>query len=191
MVTFCFVNEGLLTQAAFDTYLAQYRPLFAALGSFHLIYVAASSVHIDKAKVAFGRYRDALQRNSRTSVRRMVAHFEARHLFETKQLATFDREKLLRLRQERREFGGARHEELYRLWGARGEAAILSALGTPAAPQSIDARFSSWLLDGDYALFGTLHQRSKSQLKGGSPATPGKKARVGDAVGTPRDHANA
>src|SRR5258708_1877002 len=42
VVTFCFVDEGQVTLSHFETFLAQYRKLFASLSEFHLIYVAAT-----------------------------------------------------------------------------------------------------------------------------------------------------
>ncbi len=44
VVSFCFVDEGLVTESHFQSYLKQYGVLFRRLPAFRLIYVAASEL---------------------------------------------------------------------------------------------------------------------------------------------------
>jgi hypothetical protein len=162
VVTFCFVDEGLKTIAKFETFLAQHRALFASLNEFGLVYVAASSARFDSAQAAFERL---LTRGSPgktgalidPDIRRMLAHFKDRRLFEAKQFAGFDRDRLLRLRQDRDEFTGDENEALYKKWQVAGDQGILQIL-TPntAPPTPSKCAFSTYLLEHDYDLFGTL-----------------------------------
>src|SRR5206468_2926121 len=56
VVTFCYVDEGTTTLSRFETYLAQYGGLLAALPEFRVIYVAATPTLFGGAKGAFERF---------------------------------------------------------------------------------------------------------------------------------------
>ena len=53
---FTFFDEGQATATRFERFLKQYQPLFAALGEFELIFVAASDSNSARAKDAFQRF---------------------------------------------------------------------------------------------------------------------------------------
>jgi len=90
-------------------------------------------------------------------VRRMLDHFAARRLFETNQLSSFDRGKLIRLRREQREFSGSQHEALYERWKDGGEPLVRQILGIERpVPAAICGRFSTHLLEYDYGFFGSF-----------------------------------
>lgn len=156
--TFCFVDEGLTTSSRFETFLAQYGRLFAALPRFHVLYVAASPIPFRWVGPAFER----VQAKVRTTApdpdtARLHEHFSLRRQFESKDLSAFDRDKLIRFRNERQEFSGPRCDGLYEQWKVHGNGAVLNesaAQHQPAAPAV--GTFSTYLLSHNYDLFGTL-----------------------------------
>ncbi len=162
VISFCFVDEGLVTVSRFETYLAQYAPLFRSLRRFHLIFVAASRRLFEPAQSRFERMLIQGQSSLMNSaadpkIRRLLEYFAIRRLYETKQLAGFDRAKLIRLRNDRETFSGAENEALYERWKTAGDRAVLEDF----APDRIGATqacatFSTYLLEHDYDIFGSL-----------------------------------
>ena len=80
MVSFCFVDEGLLTVSRFETFLAQYRPLFALLDRFQVVYVAATPRLFSAAERAFehilsGQFNAADGTSTNAFVSRLLEHF--------------------------------------------------------------------------------------------------------------------
>jgi len=159
VVSFCFVDEGMASLSRFESYLAQYRSLLCSLQGFRLVYVAASDVHFKDAE---RRFHGFLQRSSGSNPDigsspdgRLRNYFETRHLYESGQLASFDRAKLLRLRQEREEFSNDMYEAQYSLWqSGAGSATLESLVPQPTTPPSIPGIFSTFLLEHNYELFG-------------------------------------
>jgi hypothetical protein len=159
--TFCFVDEGLTTFSRFETYLCQYARLFSSLKRFHVTYVAASALPFRWAQPTFTRLTaQHCGKGSHTqehSGERLRQHFVLRQQFESKDLTAFDREKLIRFRQERQEFSGAPYDELFGRWKAQGDAALseISAFESRSATPSVGT-FSTYLVRHNYDLFGTL-----------------------------------
>jgi hypothetical protein len=158
VVSFCYVDEGQAGVSGFCTFLQQYAPLFVRLRQFEVIYVAASDFHFGAAASAFHKLitqfsgtpsdlRDPL-------IDRMCAHFEARRLHENHEWATFDRAKLVRFREERREFSEEKYEVLYRQWRANGGAVGSGASNLQTALPPAQGMFSSCRLAHNYDLFG-------------------------------------
>jgi hypothetical protein len=162
VVSFCFVDEGLTTASRFETYLHQYSPLFAALPRFHVIYVAATQAPFQWAERTFERFlvRRNDHKNSRSLdpvIGQMLDHFAARERFESKDLAAFDRSKLIRFRNDREQFSGEKYEFLYAAWKTGGKAAVLPILAPERRPEvESQAMFSTYVLRHNYDFFGTL-----------------------------------
>jgi hypothetical protein len=159
VVSFCFVDEGMTTLSHFETYLVQYGRLFALLPHFHLIYVAGIPALFEAAQRSFDRFLKTWRGNNGTAldpeIPRLLEHFEARRLYETKQFASFDRAKLIRLRNERAEFSGPKNDSLYQLWKTAGDGSVLEVLAPERGIRKpMDGRFSTYLLRHDYELFG-------------------------------------
>jgi hypothetical protein len=161
-VSFCFVDEGTSTTSRFETYLDQYRRLFAALPAFQVVYVAARPLLFQAAEQTFRRFATAATGDANVpaagaSVSGRLAYFEARYLYETGHLSSFDRAKVIRLRDQRRTFSEPEHEAAYELWKS-GEASAVNgtfANKTPA-PGPIHGTFTTYLLEHRYELFGSL-----------------------------------
>jgi hypothetical protein len=162
VIAFCFIDEGMVTLSHFETFLVQYRPLFASLSEFRLIYVAATETLFKAAQRTFERYVGLWQGSKNGGVpdpehRRLQEHFEARRLYEAKRFAEFDREKLIRLRNELAEFSGKENAALYELWKTVGDAAFIEKPSLKVPMQSrLCGTFSSYLLEHRYDFLGTL-----------------------------------
>jgi len=161
---FCFVDEGLVGLSHFETYLDQYRDLFAVLPAFDLIYVAATNRHFAGARATFERFCGGNSGASRTAssqnTENLLAYFHLRQRFERRELAGFDRNQLIRLRDGRNAFSHPEIEALYRTWTRIGDAGIQSQLHAGEHnTTTIHGSFSTERLTYDYDLFGTTWPR--------------------------------
>jgi hypothetical protein len=160
-VSFCSVDEGATTTSRFETYLNQYRNLFASLPGFEVIYVAARPLLFQAARRRFERFvTTGLGRNGGASapdLEQLLGYFEARHLYETGDLASFDRATLIRLRDQRQLFSEPEYELAYRRWLTDGAKAVAHILASkPATRPLTHGTFSTCLLEQSYELFGSL-----------------------------------
>jgi hypothetical protein len=159
--SFCYVDEGVITGSRFGSYLRQYRALFLALAKFNLIYVSASDRLFQAAERDFRHFVAGLESTANGTEAegqevRMVEYFEARALYESQRLDSFDRARLIQLRNDRERFSGSRFEALYQTWKTGGEAAILPNSKAPQPNRiSIPATFSTHLLKQDFQFFGS------------------------------------
>jgi hypothetical protein len=161
VVNFCFVDEGASGLSGFWTFLVHYRDLFACLREFQVIYVAAASNHFQAAAKAYARFANReIKTNGANGIcptTRMVAFFEARQLYETQQWNSFDRAKLLRFRDDRREFSGPEIERLYQRWKAKGRDEMLEILDSKESLHApVHGKFSTYLLEHNYGLFDSF-----------------------------------
>ena len=172
VVSFCFVDEGMVSLSRFETFLAQYGALFASLSEFQLIYVAASAAHFAGAQRMFERFvsqgTDGLNgAGNHGEIQRLLDYFRARRLYETKQFALFDRASLIALRDAQQRFSGEENEALYERWKQAGDEAIRQILPPrPSAATQIRGTFSTYLLEHDYGLFGDFPILQKHVLGG-------------------------
>ena len=161
VVSFCFVDEGAAGISGFETFLKKYRMLLAGLREFQLIYVAEADRHFEAAARAYGRcfnQESVAQQAAHGDPRidRLIAHFEARRLYEAQQWSGFDRAKLIQFRDERTQFSGPRFDSLYERWNVGGEAALRSILNPKTASGTPGhGAFSTCLLEENYDLFGS------------------------------------
>jgi hypothetical protein len=160
-VSFCFVDEGARTVSRFETYLDQYRSLLAALPEFRVLYVAQTPFLFESAARAFERLLGATGKGSRVATApdgaRLKEYFAARHLFENGDLSTFDRAKLIRLREARTAFSGAHFEALFEQWKASDHSLPADvSRSTFIDTGAIHGSFSTLLSEHRYDLFGSL-----------------------------------
>jgi hypothetical protein len=157
--TFCFVDEGMISLSRFETYLAQYQVLFAALRAFQLTYVAANERHFAGARMMFARFLMSAVSGAGGHDHRegLLAYFKARRLYETKQFASLDRSQLILFRDGRERFSDTDHEALYARWQTVGDVAIAQKpVPERAVAPRIRGTFSTYLLTYDYGLFGSF-----------------------------------
>jgi len=92
-------------------------------------------------------------RTTRNGCSPLRDHFEARRLYEEQQFAAFDRQKLIRLRNDLAQFCGDENEAVYQQWKRTG------SLPRPADIQPhAEARgtFSTYRLEHRYEFLGAL-----------------------------------
>jgi len=165
-VSFCYVDEGMVTGSRFDSYLEQYRSLFCALTQFHVIYAADRDRSFRLAERQFERFLTELNgaatgRTIDPHIRRMLDHFEARSLYEAQQFESFDRAKLIQLRNDREEFRSPKYEALYQRWKTDGEAAIVAPLSAKHRHhRGVNGTFSTHLFAQNYDVFGAAPRAS-------------------------------
>ena len=163
---FCYVDEGLQSTDRFETYLKQYSRLLAVLPDFRVIYIAQHGRLFAAARRVFeeqwvgARPGQPIAPESRL----LLDYFEMRREYEAEKFSRFDTGRLIRYREAKKQFAGESHEALYTQWQAGGSAAVLASFDTEQNPKrdAID-RFSTYVLNYDYDLFGTLTSGSTDQ----------------------------
>jgi hypothetical protein len=164
LVSFCFIDEGLATCSGFEGYLHRYRALFAQLPHFELIYVASSRALFWEAENLFKLFLCGQSRGNTTNLQtldlgRLLLHFEDRQRSENGLWDSFDRTKLIRLRDERQEFSGSFFDSLYERWKAGGKEAVqATVIQTMSSELPLNGIFSSHFLRHNYDLFGTTSE---------------------------------
>jgi hypothetical protein len=157
VAAFCFVDEGAVSLSGFETFLQHYHRLFASLPEFDVVYVADKEAWFRPAARIFERFQGQAHRVAPDPLvgRLLEYYFAMRRLCEAKEFSSFDRAKLIRFRQEQREFSGAKKEALFARWKAGGDAAVTGILAPePVAQPMLRGTFSTHLLEHDYGMFG-------------------------------------
>jgi hypothetical protein len=157
-VDFCYVDGGAHSTAGFETFIGQYRSLWARVPAFRLVYIATSSGQFPRALRAFERL---VGRGSDIpldpEIERLLNYFRNRELYERRELQTFDQPKLIQFREDRRAFSEAKHEALYEAWKRGGDDAVMNDLCPESRPNSaMKCEFLPYFSPFRYELFGTL-----------------------------------
>jgi hypothetical protein len=159
VVHFCYLDEGAQSSDGFGTYLDQYGRLFAALADFRVIYIAKQPGLLQSAQRRFEELSNAAGRQNTpvdSSARPLLDYFEARQQYEARDFSMFDAARVIRYREQKKHFAGEQYEALYGQWQARGTAAVVAAPHLADAKEIPVDRFSTYVLEHDYDLFGTL-----------------------------------
>lgn len=160
MVHFCFVDEGLHSTISFEQYLQEYRPLFARVERFEVLYLACTPDQFHAAERLFARLFNSGNRAPVDPLAvRIIEHFKVRDAYERRDMTGLNQAKLIQLRAERSEFSSSKYESLFARWKRDGEAAVIGVL----CPESIAkptqvVRFRTHLLPYTYELFGSLNR---------------------------------
>jgi hypothetical protein len=156
VVSFGFIDDGAVTLSGFETFLNQYRTLFTSLARFEVVYITANTGRCDRARTVFERFATrGANRNPDADSQRLLDHFEARRLYDAKAFSSFDRARLIRMRNERQEFSSPEYDALYELWQRRGSSAVSEKLVPKQSPTpALCGTFSSVVLEHSYDFFG-------------------------------------
>lgn len=169
VVHFCYVDEGAQTTDGFATYLDQYGRLLAALSDFRVIYVAEPSILFESVRQVFEKFssRQGLQGNSASPVtRRLLDYFEARRDHEARDYSRFDTARLIRYREQKKQFAGEQYDAFYRHFETGGKTTVLAMLEPGIDPKGAAIeKLSTYVLGHDYELFGTLTNQSHERGK--------------------------
>jgi hypothetical protein len=170
VVHFCFVDEGVQSTDRFATHLDHYGRLMAALPDFRVIYIAQHSGLFANARRTFEQFRGRCGQRASVldpATRELLEYFEARQAYQTGDFSSFDTARLIRHREEKKQFAGDRYEALYGEWRAGGRSAVLSALHPGIDPKDVPIeRFSTYVLEYDYDLFGTITSGPRKRTEG-------------------------
>jgi len=116
VLTLSYVDPGHTTLGSFAHHLNEYLPLFQYLSKFRFVYIAASTVHFERAEACFSSLVKAPSRHMVPE--ELEKYFRLREAWERKHYGMLSTEDIGWLEQANQRFGGARVEWLYKLWGS-------------------------------------------------------------------------
>ena len=151
VVTFSFVDPGLLSLASFETHLFAYSSLFSAVPQVNFVYIATSPQHFAAARESFLAMAPRTL-NPDPGVEGL-RYFHYRHMWETKQYARLNVEQIEFLNEAKKRFNDALTDIRYEQW-LKGEIAAgeVSEEFRRLAPRR-EVSFGTELVDGQTALF--------------------------------------
>jgi hypothetical protein len=151
VVTFSFVDPGLLSVASFETYLLAYGSLFSALPSLRFVYIATRPTHFASARTVF---LTMMRRAPNTDPGdEVLRYFMLRKLWEAKQYGNLNNDDLDFLNRATKRFDDAPTDILYQQWAlGRVSSDAVRAEFRDLAPRQ-EACFDTQLVDGQAALF--------------------------------------
>lgn len=153
VASFCFVDAGLDGLQGFWTFLSQYAAMFRALPEFHVVYASPDKTMFARTEKKFGKFLwGSTPIDPRTQ--QILDHLRDRQLFEQRQTKGWDVARLGRLRDELTLFSGSHFDYLFEQWRQRGDSVL------KGAASSMNGTFSTFHLEHDYDLFGTLRRVS-------------------------------
>lgn len=169
VVTFSFVDPGLLSLASFDTHLFAYGSLFSALPQVQLVYIATRPTHFEAARELFEVTAPRVT-NPDPGVEGL-RYFHYRRYWENKEYAKLDAEQVEYLKDAKDRYQDPRIEALYRPWllGQIPVNAVTEEFRRLAPRRKV--LFLTELVDGQTALFEASPTNPKKQKR----ATPVKK----------------
>jgi hypothetical protein len=153
--SFCYVDEGVLSNSGFTSFLNRYRQLFVTLRRFRLIYIAAEHEPFRRAERGFERFVDVLTNPEAPARRGAIGeYFRLRRLLETRQYQHLDKSKLDRLRDLSKRFRHHGTESQFRQWAEE--------VGAHERFGPVEARFEPYRLCQNYDIFGTEPSRNSA-----------------------------
>lgn len=162
VVTFSFVDPGLLSLTVFDSHIFHYLSLFAAVPKVNLVYIATRSTHFEAAEKLFLAMAPTVS-NPDPGVEGL-RYFHYRYLWESKQYGKLKNEEIAFLSDAQKRFTDHRIEALYQPF-LHGQITtnVVSEQFRKLAPKR-EVSFRPELVDGQAALFEpNLPRRSSHQ----------------------------
>ncbi len=169
VVTFSFVDPGLLSLASFDTHLFAYGSLFSALPQVQFVYIATRPTHFEAARELFELTAPRVT-NPDPGVEGL-RYFTYRRYWENKEYGKLDAEQVEYLKDVTERYRDPRIEALYRPWllGQIPVSAVTEEFRRLAPRRNVS--FRTELVDGQTALF----ESSSTNPKPKKESTPVKK----------------
>jgi len=174
VVTFSFVDPGLLSVASFDSHLFAYQSLFAAVPLVNFVYIATRSTHFEAARKLFLVMAPTVT-NPDPGVEGL-RYFHYRYLWESKQYAKLTSEQIEFVNAAITRFTDPRLETLFQPW-VHGQITcnVVSERFRELAPKR-EVFFHTELVDGQAALFEPNlprrnHRRTETEVTGGRQST--------------------
>jgi hypothetical protein len=161
VVTFSFVDPGLMSLASFDTHLFAYGSLFSALPQVQLVYIATRPAHFEAARELFELTAPRV-RNPDPGVEGL-RYFTYRRHWENKDYAKLNAEQIEYPKNATEQYQGPGIEALYRPWllGHIPVNAVTEEFRRLAPRRKVS--FRTELVDGQTALFEPCSTNLKPQ----------------------------
>jgi hypothetical protein len=161
VVTFSFVDPGLLSLASFDTHLFAYSSLFSALPQVQLVYIATRPTHFEAARELFLLTAPRVA-NPDPGVEGL-RYFTYRRHWENKEYGKLNAEQIEYLKNATEQYQDPRIEALYRPWllGQIPVNAVTEEFRRLARKRNVS--FRTELVDGQTALFEACPTNPKQQ----------------------------
>jgi len=151
VVTFSFVDPGLLSLLSFETHLFAYNDLFSAVPEVNFIYIATRPTHFAAARDLFLAM--APRSTAPDPGVEGLRYFHYRHMWETKQYARLNAEQIEFLKEAQERFDDALTDIRYGQWlNGQITAGAVSEEFRRLAPRR-EVSFRTELVDGQTALF--------------------------------------
>jgi len=162
-VSFVYVDDTQLSADAFRSYLRNYRSAFEALGALDLVFVTTSPDRFVIAQKALARFGARLRESSQPAIdlNRLLSHFPHRLLYEKRATKDLNTAQMNALQEDIHTLCSPHIDHFYTVWkqsGAEGLRAECAAQPEASNPPQIT--LTSFVLEHDYDLFGTLHAAS-------------------------------
>ena len=151
VVTFSFVDPGLMTLASFETHLLAYGTLFSALPSLRFVYIATRATHFESARRLFLAMTNKAPNTDPGD--EGLRYFTLRKLWETKQYGKLSQDDMEFLNLATKRFNDAPTDIRYQQWLlGRVSSEVVRAEFRDLAPKQ-EVSFSTELVDGQATLF--------------------------------------
>jgi hypothetical protein len=151
VITFSFVDPGLMTLASFETHLLAYGTLFAALPLLRFVYIATRSTHFESARKLFLSITQ--EAPNIDPGEQVLRYFTLRKLWEAKQYGKLNDDDLEFLNRATKQYNDALTDIRYYQWlQGRASSDMIRAEFRDLAPKQ-EVSFRTELVDGQTALF--------------------------------------
>jgi len=174
VVTFSFVDPGLLSLTTFDSHIFHYLSLFAVVPQVNFLYIATRSTHFEAARKLFLAMAPTVT-NPDPGVEGL-RYFHHRYLWETKQYEKLSGDQIAALNDASERYKDPRIEALFQPW-LQGQITcnVVTEQFQKLAPKR-EVWFRTELVDGQAALFQAnpprrSHDRTSAEVKGRREST--------------------
>ncbi len=151
VVTFSFVDPGLLSLAAFASHVFHYHPLLAAVPRVNLVYVATRTTHFEAARKLFEAMAPAATNPDPGT--EGLRYFHNRYLWESKQYAKLSHDQIEALNEAKRRYTDPRIETLFQpFMNGQIPVNVVTEQFRKLAPKR-EVFFRTELVDGQTTLF--------------------------------------
>ena len=163
VVTFSFVDPGLLSLASFDNHLFAYSSLFSALPHVQFVYIATRPTHFESARELFEL--TAPRVSNPDPGAEGLRYFTYRRHWESKEYGKLDAEQVEYLKDATERYRDPRIEALYRPWllGQIPVNAVTEEFRRLAPRRNVS--FRTELVDGQTSLFEPSSTNRKPRTK--------------------------
>jgi len=151
VITFSFVDPGLMTLASLETHLLAYGTLFSALPLLNFVYIATRSTHFESARKLFLSITQKAPNIDPGD--QVLRYFTLRKIWEAKQYGKLNDDDLEFLNRATKQFNDALTDIRYCQWlQGRASSDMIRAEFRDLAPKQ-EVSFRTELVDGQTALF--------------------------------------